>query len=297
MTEHFSLPAARRFVVVGATHWDVIAHADRPLGPGLDAPGEISRRPGGVAFNIASHLAALGHKVALASVVSTDAPGLALVGEAERRGLDTSLFDRVATHHADGYVAIEDGAGELIAAVASVTTLQDHAAELCRIAAQGIEGAAAVLLDTNLTDEAVGILARAAWDANLPVVGTPANPATAPRLNPLIAHAGIVVANLAEAQSILGDRVASAANAAEDLCRQGAVAALITHGPNAAALAEAGEVHTLVPHPVGVHSVTGAGDALTAQYISSVAGGASAKDALAAAVEAARAHITGALDA
>ena len=48
------------FLCAGAAHWDIIGRTDLPLPPGADVPGRVTRRPGGVAQNIARALAALG---------------------------------------------------------------------------------------------------------------------------------------------------------------------------------------------------------------------------------------------
>ena len=50
----------RRVLCVGAAHWDVIGRTPRPLPPGADVPGRVTRQPGGVARNIAEALARAG---------------------------------------------------------------------------------------------------------------------------------------------------------------------------------------------------------------------------------------------
>lgn len=51
---------------------------------------DITMEGGGCGFNIASHLAEMGHEVAFASIVGDDAPGLAVISQLQRLGIDSS---------------------------------------------------------------------------------------------------------------------------------------------------------------------------------------------------------------
>jgi len=111
------------FLVIGAAHWDIVAHAAAPLCPGADIPGRIDRRPGGVALNLALGLAAAGQPVELVVALGSDSAGDALAAAIDaagigRRGL---LRQPGAT---DAYVAIETDAGALHAAVADCAGLE-----------------------------------------------------------------------------------------------------------------------------------------------------------------------------
>lgn len=281
-------PNLSPLLVLGACHWDVIARAAPTHGPGNDVPGTIVRRAGGVAFNVAAHLARLGHPVTLATVITTDAPGNALLNTIRAEGIDTSLVACVPARESDGYVAIEDASGELVSAVASVNVLASHAAALAKRALTAAEHAAAVVVDTNLTADAISQVVA----FGRPIFGVPANAATAPRLHALLAGSGRVIANLREATALTADPPHDAHAAAAALAALGVSAALITDGPHPATLAADGTLFTATPAPVGVRSVTGAGDALAAAYISSVIAGHHPQSALDRALGAARHHVS-----
>ena len=107
----------RTFLCAGAAHWDIIARASVEVGPGGDVPGQVIRRPGGVAANVAVGLARRHFSVRLCAIVGQDDAGTSLAREMRATGVncDALLVQSEATNT---YVAIEDKDGELIAAVA-----------------------------------------------------------------------------------------------------------------------------------------------------------------------------------
>ncbi|TDX33836.1 PfkB family carbohydrate kinase [Rhodovulum visakhapatnamense] len=286
---------------IGAVLWDVIGRAPRPMAPGDDRPGRISRRPGGVALNVAAALARHGLRPAVLGAVGRDAEGEALIAATAALGIETRWLCRGA-QPTDIYMAIEDATG-LVAAIADAGGLEAAGAAVLAPLIEGPLGtpdrpfAGTVVLDGNLLP---GLLAKIAAHpafaaADLRVA--PASPGKAERIAPFLARPGATLyLNRAEAGLILGRELADAPTAAATLRAAGAARVLVTDGSKAAAFASDDRLVAACPAPVEAAHVTGAGDALMAAHIAAELGGVPAEAALAAALAAATRHVTAEAD-
>lgn len=291
---------------LGALHWDIIAHAARPLGRGGDEPGRILVRPGGVAFNVARALARQGLAVALVSATGSGPETEALLAEVRAAGIETDRILTLPGLPADRYIAIEDADG-LAAAVADSRTLEAAGArilDLLRPAAAPFEDTPGsgeadaparptIVVESNLTPDVLGALALhpVLRDADLRLL--PAGPGKAARLLPLLSHpAATLYVNRAEAEALCGAPLADAVAAAQALRALGARRAIVTDGASAVADAAGHEVFSLVPPKVRVARVTGAGDTFVAAHLAAERRGARPDAALAAALAAAADHIS-----
>lgn len=282
---------------IGALHWDVIGRRDGALGRGEDVPGAVTRRPGGVAFNLARHLAGHGLHPALISVVGRDAAGAALLDACAGLGIATAHVLRTAAP-TGAYVAIEDADG-LVAAIADARGLEAAGRALLAPLEGGPLASAArpwtglVAIDGNLTEAVLADIAATPALAGADLRVASASPGKAVRLRALLGRAGPTAfyLNRAEAERLAGRPFPSACGAAAGLRAAGATQALVTDGGLPAALA--GPSGTLVQPPLRVpaRQVTGAGDALMAAHVAAERRGLAPAEALAEALSAAAAHI------
>ncbi|WP_199260437.1 PfkB family carbohydrate kinase [Paracoccus binzhouensis] len=315
-----------RILCLGAMLWDMIGHSARRLDPGCDVPGRITRQPGGVALNVALALARHGLRPGILSAVGRDAPGEALIAEAQRHGVETRWLRREGGLPTDSYLAIESPEG-LVAAIADARGLEAAGSAILAPLRDGRLGDGArpwqgtLVIDGNLT---AGVLAGMSRDpclfgAALRIV--PASPEKAARLRPLLTHPRATFhLNRAEAEALAGRGFASAAEAAEAVTALGATAAAALAGRGFASAAEAAEAVTAlgahrvlvtdgarlvadaarnaptldaVPPPVAAIRVTGAGDSFLAAHLATEIAGATRAEALACALRAASSHISG----
>ncbi len=278
----------------GAAHWDVIGRSRRPLAPGADAPGRVTRRPGGVALNVASAFAAGGRSARLLSAVGRDAEGDALLRAAEAGGVGCSLVVRHA-RPTDVYVAVEDGTGELFAAIADCAGLEAAGAEIAEPLVDGRLArpwTGAAVIDTNLAAGTVAILAGMLEDARLVAVSC-ASAEKVAALGPLLAApAALLYLNRAEAEAFCGAPCADARSAAAALRARGVRAAVVTDGARDAAHVSPEGLWSATPPGARVRGVTGAGDVFLAAHVAAVLEGAPPTDALGAALDAAARHIS-----
>ena len=278
----------------GAAHWDVIGRSRRPLAPGADAPGSATRRPGGVALNIASAFREAGRRATLLSAVGDDPEGDALLGAVEARGIECSLVLRHGMP-TDLYVAIEDASGELYAATADCAGLEAAGRAIAGPLVDGRlprpwTGAAAI--DTNLDADTLAFLAEALGEARLVAVSC-ASAAKVASLGPLLATPGTVLyLNRSEAEAYCGEPCADAGAAAAALRARGVGAAVVTDGPRAAAHVAPAGLWSAEPPRASVGGVTGAGDVFLAAHVAATLDGAEPPGALSAALDAAARHVS-----
>lgn len=282
---------------IGSVLWDIIGRAAVPLAPGGDVPGRITRLPGGVALNIALTLARLGLRPGLLTAIGRDVEGEDLIRACMARGLDCGHIHRT-DRRTDVYMAIEAEQG-LVAAIADAHTLEAEGAAILRPLSDGSLGSEAapwagmIALDGNLTETLLTAIAGSALFARADLRVAPASPGKALRLVPLLSHPGATLyVNLAEARQIGSCPEADAPGAAEALLALGGTRVLVTDGANPCAMGSGMGVLVGQPPQVAVRRITGAGDTFMAAHIVAERQGASAPQALEAALKAAALYIS-----
>lgn len=272
---------------IGAAHWDVIARASMVPGRGVDLPGSVSRRPGGVALNVAVGLVRAGIPSALCAAVGRDPEGNALVGWLASAGVPTSHLTR-GSWPTGAYTAIEGPDGALFAAVADCTAL-DRAGETVLHPLLAGSVPRVVVADGNLApavlDRLFGLPCR--------LVLVPASTTKVARLRPALARGrATLVLNRLEAEALLGRPFRDSRMAAAALCAAGAYEAVVTDG--AAAASRTGPEGTVSLEPPSVSGgVTGAGDAFAAALVAADLAGFRPAEGLGRALVASTRHIAG----
>ena len=287
----------RRVLCIGAAHWDIVGRTARPLLPGGDVPGRVTRQPGGVSRNIAHALARHGASAALISAVGRDEAGDALVADLVGAGVDCRGVLRTEGP-TDAYVAIEDAAGGLHAAVADCGGLERAGPALLaplrdgRLAAPGSPWRGTAVLDGNLAAPLITLLlAEPALAGPLAIV--PASPAKSAALASLLAGRAVTLyLNRHEAEALAAATFPDSRSAAAAVARRLGVVAVVTDGAGPVAAASGGEIVTRSPPTVAARSVTGAGDSFVAAHLVARAEGCDADEALVRAIAAAVRHVT-----
>ncbi|MBO6776992.1 MAG: kinase [Marinibacterium sp.] len=284
---------------VGSVLWDVIGRSTSHMRQGSDVPGHITRLPGGVALNIAMTFARFGLRPTLLSAVGQDAEGDELVSACEDLGLNCDHLYRSNDLPTDHYMAVE-GANGLIAAIADAHSLEAAGDKILRPIQDGTLGSAAapfvglIALDGNLTQRMLETIARSPDFARADLRVAPASPGKAERLLPFLTHGrATLYVNLEEAGLLCQARFDTAAQAALALLDRGAHRVLVTDGGNTTADGSAEGVVTRTPPEVLITRVTGAGDTFMAAHIVAEAQGENRDTALAAALTAAAAYVSG----
>jgi pseudouridine kinase len=212
-----------------------------------------------------------------------------------RLGVLTDQLTRDTGLPTDCYMGIEDSEG-LIAAIADAHSLEAAGEGILAPLDGPLAGwSGPVVLDGNLTEELLDRIARDPRLSRADLRVVPASPGKAERLEPLIAaRRGCFYLNRLEAEILAGRACPDAATAAEAVVARGAARVLVTDGPHAAAEALAnGPTLTHSPPTVAIARVTGAGDCFLAAHLAAELDHQPRDAALARAVEAAAAHVSG----
>ena len=284
---------------IGSVLWDVIGRSTRAMQAGSDVPGRITRMPGGVAMNIAMTLRHFGLHPALLSVVGQDPEGIELIKAAGVLKLNTQFLYRSRDLPTDQYMAIE-GSNGLIAAIADAHSLEAAADKILLPLEDGRLGtpeepfSGLIALDGNLTVTLLSQIATSPLFSKSDLRIAPASSGKAERLLPLLSHKGATLyVNLEEAGILCNQGFLDAKTASQSLVARGANRALVTHGPKAAALADAENCVLATPPAVRASRVTGAGDTFMAAHIAAELRGLSGVAALQSASTAAATYVSG----
>lgn len=266
--------------------------------PGHDVPGRILHQMGGVALNVALALARLDRRVELLSAVGRDTAGDGLLAKAVEAGIGCAHVTRTdgAT---DSYMAIEDGSGDVFAAVADCVGLERWGETVLAPLRDGRLGSAArpwsgtIVLDGNFAKGLLDGLASDPAMAESRLALVPASPGKAARLATAMTHPqATLYLNRIEAEILSKTSLPSAPDAAMALVELGAAHVLVTDSHRTAAAARPGQLVIGTPPKVVSRTTTGAGDALLAAHLDATTRGADAQTALDAALAAAARHIS-----
>ena len=279
---------AKRFVVVGGCHIDQHLYFDTAPVAGRTNPARIVEAIGGVAANIAHHLAAARYAVDFVGVQPQHDP-LMLASRLQAAGITAHLAPLAG--EAPRYTALIGPDGELMIGAAALS-IYDAASEdvvRSRLAASlaasldaGLDArqpADAVVIDANFPAPVLDMLVSA-LPPEMPLCAAATSLAKVDRLAVMLPRLSVVVLNRAEASRLAGiqvDEVAVLASTlATSMARRGSGnmlqdgLVLVSDGGNMAALATGDMVVTALPPCVRVISANGAGDAMAAGLFSAV---------------------------
>ena len=191
----------KHIAVVGGMNMDVGGSPAGPLVPRDSNPGRVTMRPGGVGRNIAHNLSLLGQKVYLLTALGEDDYAEDIRDNCELNGIDLTYACTVPEGRTSTYVYLAGPDGEMALAVC------DN--EIARFVTPGyledclplLNGAAAVVTDTNLEPEALEWLAAR---VTAPLFADPVSTAKAEKLRPILGRLHTLKPNRLEAELLSG---------------------------------------------------------------------------------------------
>lgn len=271
--EDAATPAAARpsydVVVVGSLNLDLVVPVARHPAPGETVlGGDYARHPGGKGANQAVAAARLGRRVAMIGCVGDDDAGRVLTSVLDANRVDTAgvrVVDGVPTGLA--LITVDDRAENAI--VVSPGANARLSVDDVAIAGPTIAGAAVVLLQLEVPDEAVTAAAQAA--EGIVVL----NPAPARPLPPaLLARTDVLVANRTELALLADAEEPADLDAVAALARalQSPSAVIVTLGADGALVVEGDSVAHVPAVQVTPVDTTAAGDAFCGALADALAG-------------------------
>lgn len=253
--------------VVGGINLDVCGKAFGPLIGRDSNPGQVRLSPGGVGRNVAHNLALLGTRVCLLTALAEDGWASMIRASCEAAGIDLSHARHVPTGTSSVYLAIEDPAGDMELAICDNALAAEISPAYLASRLELLNGAAAVVLDTNLTQEAIGFLAER---VTAPLFADPVSVSKAEKLRPVLGRLRLLKPNRLEAELLSGVRITdrnSLELAAAKLLAAGLEELCISLGSEGVYCAR-DTARCLIPCPeTRLLNASGGGDAMMAGFV------------------------------
>ena len=245
------------FHICGGCHLDRHLYLQGEAVPGRTNPVSQRIGIGGVAANIARHLAARGGQAHFTGVQPADEIS-ALGTRLRAAGVDPNLIPLEG--EVPGYTAIVAADGELVVGAASMALYDEVTPDM---ALEGIIGDGPLVIDANFPESVLQAICQAQPQTR-PVFAAATSVAKVGRLAGCLARLDALVLNRSEAAVLAGEaQVAGMACALAARLRPGG-AVLVSDGGNQAALARGDDCVTASPPPLDLVRANGAGDAMAA---------------------------------
>ena len=262
-------------LAVGASNMDIAGHSSQAVVLGDSNPGHIAFAPGGVARNVAENLARLGNRTRLVSAVGDDTPGRSLLEATAAAGVDMRTCWVLLGEATSSYLSLHGPDGDMAMAVNDMRIVASITPARLAPLATDIVQAQALLLDCNLTEDALAWLCT--HSAGTPIFVDTVSTHKCQRIAPWLQHVHLLKPNRLEAQALTGlplDGVADAPPVAAWLHRQGVRQVVLSFGVQGVFWSDADGAQGLHAAPlVAVLNATGAGDALMAGLMHAYARG------------------------
>ena len=245
------------FHICGGCHLDRHLYLQGEAVPGRTNPASQRIGIGGVAANIARHLAARGGQAHFTGVQPADEIS-ALGMRLRAAGVDPNLIPLEG--EVPGYTAIVAADGELVVGAASMALYDEVTPDMVL---EGIIGDGPLVIDANFPESVLQAICQAQPQTR-PVFAAATSVAKVGRLAGCLARLDALVLNRSEAAVLAGVApVAGMACALAARLRPGG-AVLVSDGGNQAALARGDDCVTASPPPLDLVRANGAGDAMAA---------------------------------
>jgi len=245
------------FHICGGCHLDRHLYLQGEAVPGRTNPASQRIGIGGVAANIARHLAARGGQAHFTGVQPADEIS-ALGTRLRADGVDPNLIPLEG--EVPGYTAIVAADGELVVGAASMALYDEVTPDMLL---EGIIGDGPLVIDANFPEAVLQAICQAQPQTR-PVFAAATSVAKVGRLAGCLARLDALVLNRSEAAVLAGEApVAGMACALAARLRPGG-AVLVSDGGNQAALATGDDCVKASPPPLDLVRANGAGDAMAA---------------------------------
>ena len=264
--------------VVGGVNVDICGRSFAPLISRDSNPGRVSMSPGGVGRNIAQNLSLLGEKVYLLTALAQDEWEAKIRADCEAHGIDLSRAIRVPDGRTSTYVFLSDPDGDMALAVCDAELAEHITPDYLENQMELLNAAQAVVLDANLTEEAIDFLAA---NVIVPIFADTVSVTKAQKLRAVLPRIHTLKPNRLEAEILSGVKItddASLEQAVTVLLDAGVKRVFLSLGTGGLYCAWRG-TRLRVPCPeVRTVNTTGGGDALTAGLVRAYTAGLIGRD-------------------
>lgn len=250
--------------VVGGVNIDICGKSFAELIPCDSNPGTVRTSLGGVGRNIAHNLCLLGQRVTMLTALGDDLYAQRVEENCRHIGIDLSHACRVKNGTTSTYLVITGPGGDMALAVCDAELASHLTPAYLEEKLPVLNNAAAVVFETNLTQEAIDFLAG---NCTAPLFADPVSVTKGEKLRPVLGRLHTLKPNLLETELYTGVSVTdrtSLERAADALLSTGLKRVVISLGSKGVYLAQK-DSKVLVPcPPTALANATGGGDAMMA---------------------------------
>ncbi len=265
-------------VCVGALNVDRILSLREAAVLGTSNPASTFASPGGVARNVAEHLARRGVPTRLFGAVGDDPDGAFVLRECRHMGIDVSGVT-VVSRPTGSYTAVIDADGSLVIGVSDMESTDALGGELVAGVVPSLAGAVWLMVDTNLPRPTLEALVAAGRSRDCRIAVNAVSVVKSSRAVGL--DVDIVFCARDEAEAMTGGALGTPEDAADALRRLGFRSGVVTVGADGAWCFDESSVEHVPAQPTQVADATGAGDALVAETLRQLLAGRELADAVA----------------
>ncbi|MFM2286680.1 MAG: hypothetical protein RLZZ543_2177 [Bacteroidota bacterium] len=244
---------------------DETYHGQVPIVTGTSNPSNYSKSAGGVARNIASLLAQLGHNVELISHFGLDNDGDWLIEQCQEKsiGINHSIRNAFPTGR---FMALLQPNGELFSGAAVSHLEQCLTIEFLESKRSFLMSASLLLLDCNLSEESLHWLIAFTSTHNIPCIVEPVSVEKSKRLSHCSLD-NLLLVSPNEAEIIAMTNCSTTENAVQHLLQNGIHFVWMREGKFGSRLYSKEQQWQLAAPTIHVKDSTGAGDAALAGWI------------------------------
>ncbi len=253
--------------VCGGANIDIGARSFAPLRAKDSNPGKVELSLGGVGRNIAHNMRLLGLNVELLTALGSDSRAAQVEQSCRALGIGLSHALRVPDGRTSTYVFVGGNDGDMAVAVSDMEICERLTPEYFAAQLPFLNGAAAVVLDTNLPRTSLAYLLE---HCTAPLFADPVSTVKAEKLRGLLGRIHTLKPNRIEAELLSGVKItddASLRRAADALLAQGVQRVFLSLGEDGVLAAQQGEMQVVPVCRAAAVNATGAGDAMMAALV------------------------------
>ena len=265
------MTADKKFKVTcaGGANVDIQGFPNAPVVMRDSNPGTVRLCAGGVGRNIAENLAHLGADVTMVSAVGDDISGELIRQWCADAGMRTDCIETIPGASSSTYLVLNDHLGDMLAAISDMHIIKGLGADFIQRHAEAFDGAEAIVVDPNLSPEALGAVMEG-W-SDKPIFADPISTTYAKVLKQFLPSLYMVKCNRLEAE-ILADMpiktLTDLHEAADAILKTGTSRVVITLGSDGVFYKDSDGYCEKRVHPsIDPVSATGAGDAFTGAMV------------------------------
>lgn len=254
-------------VVVGGVNVDICGKSAQKLIPCDSNPGTVRLSLGGVGRNIAHNLALLGASVKLLTALGDDLYAAKVRESCGALGIDLA-HAKVVPHGATStYLVLTEPDGDVALALCDAEIAREITPAYLRENLELLNGAAAVVAETNLPEETLQFLAE---HCTAPIYADPVSVTKAEKLRPILGRLQGLKPNKLEAELLTHTKIETERDldrAAELLLAAGVKQVFISLGAKGLLCATKDECFRTPCYPTVLKNATGGGDASMAALV------------------------------